>query len=159
MASGGAPTSAQVMSTRGVKLRRQDPIEKCFSPSSTKPNLTANKTSVKLLFVCTTRSRVDTFSQRRLGAKNVLGPAKVQGFIYNESNHLPKQDTVEVEGEVTETLPNAQFRVQLDTGQKIIGHLSGKMRVHRIRVMPGDRVKVALSPYDLTKGRIVLRMQ
>ncbi|MGH9857352.1 MAG: translation initiation factor IF-1, partial [Acidobacteriota bacterium] len=55
---------------------------------------------------------------------------------------MPKQDTVEVEGEITETLPNAQFRVLLDTGQEIIGHLSGKMRVYRIRVMPGDRVKV-----------------
>lgn len=70
-----------------------------------------------------------------------------------------EKDTVEVEGLVTETLPNTQFRVDLDTGQKIIAHLSGKMRVHRIRVMPGDRVKVAMSPYDLTKGRITLRLQ
>ena len=58
-----------------------------------------------------------------------------------------------------ETLPNAQFQILLDTGQQIIGHLSGKMRMHRIRVLPGDRVKVALSAYDLTKGRIVLRME
>ncbi|MAF80631.1 translation initiation factor IF-1 [bacterium] len=72
---------------------------------------------------------------------------------------MSKQDTVEVEGEITETLPNTQFRVKLDAGQEIIAHLSGKMRVHRIRVLPGDRVKVAMSPYDLTKGRIVLRME
>ncbi|MEX0650046.1 MAG: translation initiation factor IF-1 [Candidatus Andersenbacteria bacterium] len=71
---------------------------------------------------------------------------------------MGKQDVVEVEGEITETLPNTQFRIQLDTGQEIIGHLSGKMRVHRIRVMPGDRVKVAMSPYDLTKGRITHRL-
>ena len=64
-----------------------------------------------------------------------------------------------MEGEITETLPNTQFRVKLDAGQEIIAHLSGKMRVHRIRVLPGDRVKVAMSPYDLTKGRIVLRME
>jgi translation initiation factor IF-1 len=72
---------------------------------------------------------------------------------------LGKQDVVEVEGEVTETLPNAQFRVQLDSGQEVIGHLSGRMRMHKIRVMPGDRVKMAMSPYDLTKGRITLRME
>ncbi|MBI3255412.1 MAG: translation initiation factor IF-1 [Candidatus Andersenbacteria bacterium] len=72
---------------------------------------------------------------------------------------MSKQDTVEVEGEITETLPNAQFRITLTSGQEIIGHLSGKMRMHRIRVMPGDHVKVAMSPYDLTKGRIVVRME
>jgi len=65
---------------------------------------------------------------------------------------------VEIEGEVTENLPNTQFRVDLDSGQKIIAHLSGKMRVHRIRVLPGDRVKVAMSPYDLSKGRITVRL-
>jgi translation initiation factor IF-1 len=72
---------------------------------------------------------------------------------------LAKQDAVEVEGEVTENLPNAQFRVHLTTGHEIIAHLSGKMRVHRIRVLPGDKVKVAMSPYDLTKGRITLRLE
>jgi len=72
---------------------------------------------------------------------------------------LSKQDTVEVEGEVIENLPNTQFQVHLDSGQEIIAHLSGRMRVHRIRILPGDRVKVVLSPYDLTKGRIVQRME
>ncbi len=66
---------------------------------------------------------------------------------------------MEVDGEVTENLPNAQFRVTLSTGHEIIAHLSGKMRVHRIRVLPGDKVKVAMSPYDLTKGRIILRFE
>ena len=78
--------------------------------------------------------------------------------LFLSSIVLPKNDTVEIEGDITETLPNTQFRVTLDTGQEIIAHLSGKMRMHRIRVMPGDRVKVALSPYDLTKGRIVIRL-
>jgi len=72
---------------------------------------------------------------------------------------LPNKDTVEVEGEVLETLPNTVFRVQLDSGQTILGHLSGKMRINHIRVLPGDRVRVALSPYDLTKGRIVTRLE
>lgn len=66
---------------------------------------------------------------------------------------------MEVEGEITDTLPSAQFRVQLDTGQDVIAHLSGKMRMYRIRVLPGDRVKVAFSPYDLARGRIVSRLE
>lgn len=87
-------------------------------------------------------------------------PLDIQGAFYFLFHlFLPKQDTVEVDGEVTETLPNAQFRITLASGQEIIGHLSGRMRMHRIRVMPGDRVKVAMSPYDLTKGRIVLRLE
>ncbi|MFH1353776.1 MAG: translation initiation factor IF-1 [bacterium] len=72
---------------------------------------------------------------------------------------MSNKDTVEVEGEVTENFPNAQFRVQLDSGQVIMAHLSGRMRVHRIRILPGDRVRVALSPYDLTRGRIILRLE
>ena len=69
------------------------------------------------------------------------------------------KDTVEVEGEVVKNFPNTQFRVKLDSGQEIMAHLSGRMRVHRIRLLPGDRVKVALSPYDLTHGRVVLRLE
>lgn len=63
------------------------------------------------------------------------------------------------EGVVTEALPATLFRVKLDDGSKIIAHLAGKMRVHHIRVLPGDRVRVELSPYDATKGRIVLRLK
>lgn len=65
--------------------------------------------------------------------------------------------TTEAEGIVTEALPNAMFRVKLDEGREILCHLSGKMRIHRIKVMPGDQVKVELTPYDEKKGRIVFR--
>ena len=84
--------------------------------------------------------------------------SRLRGLLFYVS-FLSKKDAVEVEGEVIETLPNTQFRVQLDAGQEIIAHLSGKMRVHRIRVLPGDRVRVAMSPYDLSKGRITLRLE
>ena len=70
---------------------------------------------------------------------------------------MAKQKPVEQDGEVIEALPNAQFRVRLENGHKILGLLSGKMRMYYIRILPGDRVKVELSPFDLTKGRIVYR--
>ena len=70
---------------------------------------------------------------------------------------MSKDDAIEVEGTVLEPLPNAMFRVQLDNGHKVLAHVSGKMRMHFIRILPGDRVKVALSPYDLTRGRITYR--
>ena len=70
---------------------------------------------------------------------------------------MPKQTPIEQEGVVTEALPNAQFRVELENGHEILGLLSGKMRKFFIRILPGDRVKVEMSPYDLTKGRIVYR--
>jgi len=69
------------------------------------------------------------------------------------------KDAIEAEGTVIEAMPNAFFRVELDNKQEIMGHLSGKMRLHYIKVIPGDRVKIELSPYDLTKGRIVHRLQ
>ncbi|MCK4267300.1 MAG: translation initiation factor IF-1 [Actinomycetia bacterium] len=68
-----------------------------------------------------------------------------------------KEEAIEVEGKVIEPLPNAMFRVELDNGHKILAHISGKMRMHYIRILPGDRVVVELSPYDLTRGRIVYR--
>jgi translation initiation factor IF-1 len=67
------------------------------------------------------------------------------------------KDGIEVEGVVMEPLPNAMFRVALDNGHEVLAHISGRMRVHYIKIVPGDRVKVELSPYDLTRGRIVLR--
>ena len=70
---------------------------------------------------------------------------------------MPKEEPIEVEGTVLESLPNAMFRIQLDSGHKVLGHISGKMRMHYIRILPGDRVKLELSPYDLTQGRIVHR--
>jgi translation initiation factor IF-1 len=68
------------------------------------------------------------------------------------------KDVIELEGEVTEALPNALFRVKLEAGQVILAHVSGKIRKHYIRILPGDRVRLELSPYDLTKGRITFRL-
>jgi translation initiation factor IF-1 len=68
-----------------------------------------------------------------------------------------KEEAIEVEGSVTEALANTRFRVQLESGHTIIAHVAGKMRKHFIRIVPGDRVRVELSPYDLTKGRITFR--
>lgn len=70
---------------------------------------------------------------------------------------MPKEDAIEVEGKVTETLPNARFKVLLSNGHTILAHISGKMRMHYIKILPGDRVKVELSPYDLSQGRITYR--
>ena len=70
---------------------------------------------------------------------------------------MAKEKGIEVEGAVTETLPNAMFRVELTNGMNVLAHISGKMRMHYIRILPGDRVTVELSPYDLTRGRITYR--
>jgi len=70
---------------------------------------------------------------------------------------LGKEDAIELEGEIVETLPNATFRVKLDQGQEILAYVSGKMRMHYIKILPGDRVTVQLSPYDLSRGRITYR--
>jgi len=72
---------------------------------------------------------------------------------------VAKEDAIEVEGTVIEPLPNAMFRVELDNGHKVLAHISGKMRIHYIRILAGDRVKVELSPYDLTRGRITFRVK
>jgi translation initiation factor IF-1 len=72
---------------------------------------------------------------------------------------MAKEDTIEVEGKVVEPLPNAMFRVELANGHKVLAHVSGKLRMHFIRILPGDRVTVELSPYDLTRGRIVYRLK
>ena len=72
---------------------------------------------------------------------------------------MAKDDAIEVEGKVIEPLPNAMFRVELETGHRIVAHISGKMRMHYIKILPGDKVTVELSPYDLTRGRITYRMK
>ena len=69
----------------------------------------------------------------------------------------PKDDTILVEGTVVEPLPNSMFRVELENGHKVLAHISGKMRMHYIRILPGDRVQVELTPYDLSRGRITYR--
>jgi len=70
---------------------------------------------------------------------------------------MPKKDTIRLQAKVTEALPNAMFRVELENGHKILAHVSGKMRMNFIRILPGDTVIVEMSPYDLNRGRIVLR--
>lgn len=70
---------------------------------------------------------------------------------------MAKEDSIEVEGTVVESLPNAMFRVELPNGHKILAHISGKMRMNYIRILPGDKVTVEMSPYDLTRGRITYR--
>ena len=70
---------------------------------------------------------------------------------------MSKEEAIEVEGTILEPLPNAMFRVELENGHKVLAHISGKMRMHFIRILSGDKVKVQLSPYDLTRGRITYR--
>jgi translation initiation factor IF-1 len=70
---------------------------------------------------------------------------------------MPKEEAIQVEGTIVEPLPNAMFRVELDNGHKVLAHISGKMRMHFIKILPGDKVTVELSPYDLTRGRITFR--
>jgi translation initiation factor IF-1 len=72
---------------------------------------------------------------------------------------MPKADAIQIEGTVLESLPNAMFRVELDNGHRVLAHISGKMRMHYIKILPGDKVTVELSPYDLGRGRITYRMK
>jgi len=72
---------------------------------------------------------------------------------------MPKEEPITMEGVVVESLPNATFTVELSNGHKVLGHISGKMRMHYIRILPGDKVMVELSPYDLTRGRIIYRQK
>jgi len=72
---------------------------------------------------------------------------------------MPKEEAIEVAGTVIEPLPNAMFRVELETGHRVLAHISGKMRMHFIKILPGDKVTVELSPYDLTRGRITYRVR
>ena len=70
---------------------------------------------------------------------------------------MAKEEVIEVEGTVVETLPNAMFRVELENGHRLLAHISGKMRMHFIKILPGDKVSVEMSPYDLNRGRITYR--
>jgi len=76
-----------------------------------------------------------------------------------ESSYVSKEDAIELEGTVIEPLPNAMFRVELENGHIVLAHISGKMRMHYIRILPGDRVTIELSPYDLNRGRITYRFK
>jgi len=86
--------------------------------------------------------------------KNLEAP---EGEHSGKVEDMAKEGAIEVEGRIVEPLPNAMFRVELDNGHKVLAHISGKMRQHYIRILPEDRVVVELSPYDLTRGRIVYR--
>lgn len=72
---------------------------------------------------------------------------------------MPKEELIETEGTVIETLPNAMFRVEIENGHRVLAHVSGKMRMNFIRILPGDKVKLELSPYDLSRGRITFRVK
>jgi translation initiation factor IF-1 len=76
---------------------------------------------------------------------------------HTQSMNKKKEDVIRIDGVVKETLPNAMFRVEIEGGHEVLGHVSGKMRMHYIRILPGDKVALELSPYDLKRGRIVLR--
>ncbi len=87
----------------------------------------------------------------------LVHPDNVATLIQYERNCMAKEDEIELEGTVVETLPNTTFRVELENGHTITAHISGKMRKHYIRILRGDKVIVQMTPYDLTKGRIVYR--
>lgn len=76
----------------------------------------------------------------------------------NENSTIDSKDFIELKGEVLELMPAANFKIRLENGHEILGHLSGKMRMNKIRLLPGDRVKVQMSPYDLSKGRVTFRL-
>ena len=80
-------------------------------------------------------------------------------LMKGEDESMSKADGIEVEGKVVEPLPNAMFRVVMDNGHRVLAHVSGKMRMNRIRILPGDKVTMELSPYDLTRGRITYRFK
>jgi translation initiation factor IF-1 len=91
--------------------------------------------------------------QGSLLAGNAMAKAKNK----EKAASTAKEEGIQVEGTVIEPLPNAMFRVELDNGHRVLAHISGKMRMHYIRILPGDRVLIELSPYDLTRGRVVYR--
>lgn len=84
---------------------------------------------------------------------------KISGQSRVGPDQMSKDDSLAVEGKVVEALPNAIFRVEIEGGHVILAHLSGKLRIHYIKILPGDRVTVELSPYDLTRGRIIYRLK
>jgi translation initiation factor IF-1 len=90
-------------------------------------------------------------------ARGAGSPLAVAGLARNVEEMPKKDGAIEIEGRIVESLPNAFFRVELDNGHKVLAHISGKMRMHYIRILPDDRVVVELSPYDLSRGRIVYR--
>lgn len=97
------------------------------------------------------------FSNSRPGGNNNNKKGPTAPPVPREAPRPSKSDAIAIEGKVKEALPNAMFQVELDNGHLVLGHISGKMRKNFIRILPGDRVTVELSPYDLTRGRITFR--
>lgn len=91
--------------------------------------------------------------------KAAIEAARARKLVEQQEKKPPKPGTLEVQGTVTEPLPNAMFRVTLENGHVVLAHVSGKMRKHFIRILPGDKVTVELSPYDLSRGRITYRFK
>ncbi len=98
---------------------------------------------------------VSLIALERLRVKGAQSDPQVG--IKGESTGMAKEEAIQIDGKVVEPLPNAMFRVELENGLKVLAHISGKMRMHFIRILPGDKVTVELSPYDLTRGRIIYR--
>jgi translation initiation factor IF-1 len=102
----------------------------------------------------------DRKCRRNLASKCVVEIVRTPsspGSIKENPLPKPKEDAIVLEGTIVESLPNAMFRVELENGHKVLAHISGKMRMHYIRILPGDKVQVELTPYDLTRGRITYR--
>jgi len=97
-------------------------------------------------------------SESSLRSRRTTPAVLKQQFSKEPDLPKPKEDAIVLEGTVVEPLPNAMFRVELENGHKVLAHISGKMRMHYIRILPGDRVQVELSPYDLGRGRITYRL-
>jgi translation initiation factor IF-1 len=93
------------------------------------------------------------------GGLSVCPPIEIADRERGSISRLPKKDAIEVEGEVILPLPNAMFKVRLENGHEVLAHISGKLRKNFIRILPGDTVRVELSPYDLSRGRITYRMR
>ncbi|MDX6622357.1 MAG: translation initiation factor, partial [Solirubrobacterales bacterium] len=93
----------------------------------------------------------------QVGARPAPGAEERRPFAATLPHRMAKEEKIEMEGEVVEALPNTMFKVKLDNDHEVLGHISGKMRRHYIRILPGDRVKIELSPYDLDRGRITYR--
>ena len=102
-------------------------------------------------------SRVGLFADHVPHATEYVHPAAPRGRPRRPALPKPKEDAIVLEGTIVESLPNAMFRVELENGHKVLAHISGKMRMHYIRILPGDKVQVELTPYDLTRGRITYR--
>src|ERR1017187_2683722 len=147
-----------------LSLRRGDshlagPSESGMPCASTKPAAGKSRDNGESRGVTRDGRAAATMSTRNQEAGKPRSPAWAGQRTYQRSaEDMPKKDgAIEIEGTVVESLPNAFFRVELDNGHKVLAHISGKMRMHYIRILPDDRVVVELSPYDLSRGRIVYR--